>query len=172
MISIKTKTDDLAAMTSLKKTAEQMRRPEKPLKEFGLALLRSIDKNFKAGGRPVKWPASKRAKKTGDKTLIDTARLKNSISMRVSGDTLTVGTPVKYARIQQLGGKINKNATVKKHWRTISQAFGRTIPSQRVLVPSHSRRMNLAIPARPFLMVQDSDHRILKKIMLDHIAGG
>lgn len=49
----------------------------------------------------------------GRKTLIDTARLQNSITARAQSDRVIVGTNVVYARIHQLGGKAGRNKKVK-----------------------------------------------------------
>lgn len=169
MISIKYNINDLEAKTAVKQLADRLSKPQQALKECGLVLLRSIAKNFKAGGRPTKWKRSGRVKREGGQTLVETARLKKSITMDVSGNTLTVGTNVKYARIHQLGGRITKNATIREHWRIMTKAFGKEIPGRSVLVRRHQRQMNTNMPARPFLMVQDSDWRVFKRIFADYL---
>lgn len=169
MIALEYSLEDLEAKAGLKQLKKRLSKPEQALKECGLVLLRSIAKTFKAGGRPVRWKPSKRAKAVGGKTLIKTAQLKNSITMRVSDKTLTVGTSVKYAAIHDLGGRINKNVTVKKHRRYMTKAFGKPIAGREVLVKSHQRKMDIDMPQREFLVVQDSDHRIFKRIFQDHL---
>ena len=172
MVAIKYNIKDLKAKAAIKQARRRLENPEKALKECGLVLLRSVARNFKAGGRPVRWRPSKRALREGGKTLIDTARLKNSMTMRVLGRSLTVGTNVKYARIHQLGGKLDKNVTVKQHYRYITQAFGKDIDGRKVLVKQHQRKMDTYIPARPFLKVQAGDLRIMRKIVADYVATG
>lgn len=119
------------------------------LKACGVVALRSIEKNFREGGRPQKWaelkPTTvKRKKKTGHtKTLIDSGTLKNSITAEVSGNVLTVGTVVPHARIHQLGGDIQR-----------AKKIGMSI---------------IRIPARPYLVVQDEDKEIFKKILRDMV---
>ena len=169
MIGLKLKIEDLGVKNRLKKIKQQLSGLHKPLGECGLVLLRSIAKNFKEGGRPKKWKPSHRAKATGGQTLVKTARLKNSVNMQVSGKTLTVGTNVKYARIHHLGGKIKENVTVKQHYRYMTKAFGRPIEGKRVMVKSHQRKMNTNIPARPFLVIQDEDWRVMERIVADHL---
>jgi len=171
MISLRYSIKDLEARTALKEVAERMSRPEQALKECGLVLLRSVAKNFKAGGRPVRWKKSKRAKREHGQTLVDTARLKKSITMQVSGKKLIVGTNVKYAAMHHFGGKINKNVTVKKFWRYMDKAFGKRIPARKVLVRSHQRHMKFEVPERPFLMVQDEDWRVFRRIIGDYVTG-
>ena len=162
---------DLAVKALLKGVEKRIQNPQPALEEIGLVLVRSVAKTFKAGGRPVRWKASKRAQAKGGKTLIDTARLVRSISKRVVGKVLTVGTNVKYAAIHHFGGRIRKNAVVKQHWRYMDKAFGRPIPARHVLVKTHSRQMDIDMPARPFLVVQNSDWRIINRILADHVVG-
>lgn len=170
MVSVKYNIKDLQARAALKQAARHLSKPEKALKECGLVLLRSVAKNFKAGGRPMRWHPSKRALAEGGKTLLDTARLKNSMTMRVLGKVLTVGTNVKYARIHQLGGKLDKNVTVRQHYRNITKAFGRPIEGRKVLIKQHSRQQDMYIPARPFLMIQPGDMRIMKRIVAEYVT--
>jgi len=172
MVAVKYTIKDLEAKAAFKGAERRLSKPEKALKDCGLLLLRSVARNFKAGGRPVRWRASGRALREGGKTLVDTARLKNSMTMRVLGKVLTVGTNVKYARIHQLGGKLDKNVTVKQHYRYITQAFGKDIEGRKVLVKQHQRKMDTYIPARPFLKVQAGDLRIMRKIVADYVATG
>lgn len=170
MVAVSYTIKDLEAKAAIKQAARRLSKPEKALKECGLHLLRSIARNFKAGGRPVRWRPSGRALREGGKTLIDTARLKNSISMRVLGKILRVGTNVKYARIHQLGGKLDKNVTVKQHYRYITQAFGKPIEGRKVLVRQHQRQMDMYIPARPFLKAQPADLRIMRRIVAEYVT--
>ena len=170
MILLKYKIKDFKAKTALKNLQGRLSDPQQPLRECGLVLLRSVSKNFKAGGRPKKWKKSNRAKESGGQTLVDTARLKNSITMKVEGKKLTVGTNVIYAAIHDQGGKISKNASIKRHWRYIRQAFGRPIARKRVLVKAHQRKMNLNMPQREFLLIQDKDWRIFRKIFKDYLV--
>jgi phage virion morphogenesis protein len=128
------------------------RRVEKPLKAAGAYMLGSIEKNFQQQGRPTKWdPLSPRTlagrrkgrrKKGGAKILIDTARLKNSMSVQlVEGPAALVGTNVKYARRQHYGYDSKKKG--RGHAKT---------------------------PARPFLMFQDEDFEAIDRIFARHIT--
>jgi phage gpG-like protein len=170
MVAVKFTIKDLEAKAALTQIGQRLSNPEKALKDCGMVLLRSIAKNFKSGGRPTRWHPSKRALKTGGQTLVKTARLMRSVTMSVSGKTLRGGTNVKYARIHQLGGKINKNVTVKQHWRYMAKAFGKDIPARSVQVRQHSRQMDTYIPARPFLVIQDADWRVMRKIVAEYVS--
>lgn len=170
MVAVKVTIKDIEAKTVLKNLEQRLSKPQQALKECGLVLLRSISKTFKAGGRPVRWKPSLRAIKSKGQTLVKTARLKNSITMQVLGKTMTVGTNVKYGRIHQLGGHIQKNVTVKAHWRQMNKAFGKPIAGRKVLVKSHQRDMDITIPARPYLVIQDEDWRVFERIFGDYLT--
>ena len=58
------------------------------------------------------WPLSHRAAAEGGKTLMDTARLRNSINSQATDDLVMVGSNVAYARIHQLGGKAGRGHKV------------------------------------------------------------
>jgi phage gpG-like protein len=62
----------------------------------------SIPQNFREGGRPDRWPGSKR----GGQTMVDTARLLRSVTHAVAGGTLRVGTNVRYAAQRHFGGTL------------------------------------------------------------------
>lgn len=162
--------DDSELQGLLGEMEDRIKNPAPALKQCGLILMRSISKNFKEGGRPVRWKPSERAKDTGGQTLVKSARLKKSFSMTVAGNLLRVFTNVAYAAIHHFGGSINKNVTVREHYRIMNQAFGKPIAGRRVLIKSHSRKMNVEIDARRFAMVQDEDLRVFTKITGDHVT--
>lgn len=169
MIALKFTLKDYETGKELNTLADRLSKPQVVLREIGLYLLGSIAKNFRAGGRPVRWKPSGRVLKYGGQTLVKTAGLKNSIVMRVSGKILRMGTNKKYARIHQEGGRINKNVTIRKHWRRIKKVFGRSIKPKMIEVRTHQRQMNLTMPARPYLLIQDpSDWRVINRISEDY----
>ncbi|MGA9768277.1 MAG: phage virion morphogenesis protein [Blastocatellia bacterium] len=129
------------------------RRTEKPLRAAGTYMLGSIEKNFQQQGRPKKWdPLSPRTiagrrkgrrKKGGPKILIDTARLKNSMSVKlVAGPGVAVGTNVVYAPRHHFG----YDAGAKKG------------------------RGQAKTKSRPFVMFQDEDFDAIGRIFQRHIA--
>lgn len=169
-LSIEYSIKDMEVKTATKDLTDRLSNPRPALKECGMVLLRSVSKNFKSGGRPGKWKKSIRAKESGGQTLVDTARLKNSITMQVEGKKLTVGTNVVYAAIHDFGGKISKNVSIGEHWRHITQAFGKPISGRKILVRAHRRKMNLNIPQREFLLIQDEDYRVFTSIFQDYLT--
>jgi phage gpG-like protein len=124
---------------------------------------RSIIFNFRHEGRPEKWEKSMRAKVLNQITLTDTATLRNSIKVTYKNMKFTAGSNVAYARIHQEGGNINQSVTVKTHRRRINQAWGKLIQEKEVEVTQHTRQVNMIIPARPYLMIQESDVNYIKK---------
>lgn len=84
-------------------------------KEIGDHLVASAQRRFREGTGPdgKEWEQSKRAKATGGRTLVDTARLRSSLARRAFPDRADVGTNVIYARIHQLGGKAGRGHAVK-----------------------------------------------------------
>ncbi len=131
--------------------------------EIAQILENSVRRNFREGGRPEKWPASKRA--DGDagygnasgQTLIDTSRLLNSIIGVGDAHSAKAGTNVVYAPAQNYGVDKEITQQVREHTRRITQAFGREIPLTEVTVKAHARETHMKLPAREFMLVQDED---------------
>ena len=130
-------------------------------RDFGERMLRSIQKNFSAGGRPEAWAPSQRVLKRGGKTLINSGRLKNSITYRLEGQDLVVGTNVVYAAAHQFG--VDKQVSGPAHTK-------QSVDGRRLRVGSKSRHMRR--PARPFLLIQDEDLVYLGKQIKRHLLRG
>lgn len=64
-------------------------------------------------GRLLKGSGKKIKGRKGGKTLTDTARLRKSIEHRATGDEVTVGSNVVYARIHQMGGVAGRGKSVE-----------------------------------------------------------
>lgn len=129
---------------------------ERPLRAAGVYMVGSIEKNFQAQGRPTRWtPLSARTlagrrvgkgrkRGKGPRILINSARMKNSVSSQVhlqNPESYTeVGTNVIYAPRQHFGyqgkGKGRGQATT---------------------------------PARPFVMFQDEDFEFIERLFGRHI---
>lgn len=148
---------------------------------IGNIVRNSIHKNFEAGGRPAPWMPSLRAKKTGDKTLIKTKQLFNSLTIDAKQDSVEIGTNKIYAAIQHFGGDINHPARERTMFfkkykggerkgltrfsREGKAGYGMKVPG---------RAYTIHIPARPFMMVQDEDWpkitQALGKYLIDGTA--
>jgi len=104
------------------------------------------------------WKPRKRRRK-GGKTksqtlLVNTGRLKRSIrKVYANENSVLIGTDVPYAQIQNDGGIINKDVTVKQFQKKeyTRQRKGRTERVKSHTVHSHQRKINVKIPSRRFI---------------------
>jgi len=145
--SVTVRADDLVrALRCAERAAVDMR---PAWMQVGEHMLRSIDKNFNAEGRPDRWKrplaaSTLKRKKPGKKILGASGRLRRSITrataVRARGDGVVVGTNVVYAAIHQFGGQAGRGRKV-------------------------------TLPARPYLMVHDEDLGAIVDIVNDHVMG-
>ena len=97
------------------------------------------------------WKKSWRAKVQGGQTLRDTGRLHNSIIAKVQGNTISVGTNVKYAPILHFGGTIKPKSG---KYLTFKTPIGGWVKVKAVY-----------IPPRPFMGISvDDSQEILFEI--------
>ena len=117
---------------------------------------------FRQGKGPdgQRWRSSVRVAQSGGQTLVDTARLRNSIHARADASGFVVGTNVKYAATHQFGepGRTIR-ARRKKYLRF--QVGGRWVSKKKV---------RITIPARPFLGLSDEDMREMKATVEDFVG--
>ena len=136
-------------------------------KAIGIIVRNSIKKRIRQN--EVK-PASQKEKGA---TLIKSGLLVNSIKYQIEGGKIIIGTNKIYARIHHEGGTINKSVTVREHERNIKQAFGKKLKKIiQAKVREHTRKMNLSLPARPYMFIDDPTKNriaeVLKKAVLDN----
>lgn len=123
--------------------------PAPLLRVAGEVMRGSIKRTFREQGSPAgSWPplAASTLKRgrggAGRKMLIQSGRLKNSVTYTVSGNTLTIGTNLTYAAIQQLGGEAGRKPPFKKKGGKRAQ-----------------------IPARPYLVFRPEDPERIQAAM-------
>jgi len=158
MAGVRLTIDARSLKEHMQAAAKATRNLRPAMRDIGEHMLRSVQRNFDAEGRPVRWQplaASTLMRKVGgkrrstkkrgglrsaaarrlrgNKILTATGRLRRSISYRASARQVLIGTNVIYAATHQFGR-------------------GR-------------------IPARPFLLVQDEDKQKARSILLEHVAG-
>lgn len=116
----------------------------------------------------VKWVPSKRAKKTGGRTLHLKGYLEGSIVARPTPDAAAWGSPLRYAAAMNNGASIQMYARSQQIYRRIvkdrlqprfvkksKSNFSSWATIGKGLKPGESYTIN--IPARPFLGLSDDD---------------
>lgn len=182
---------DLAAMKA------RAQDPTRILRHIANLMQASVDRNFEAEGRPA-WtplrPATRRRKaKLGkSRILMVSGNLARSITGRVDGTTVVLGTVVRYARIHQEGGVI-RPSVIRLRFRT--DAKGHLLSQQNLLngpsrmrnagkmavfaKTSHKRAIEgvflrgaYQMPARPFLVYQPGEPEHYQQLALAWILEG
>jgi phage virion morphogenesis protein len=156
-----------AALSGMAERADALGPAMRPI---GQLVVTSVQRNFEAGGRPNAWaPLSwttlmARARKgkggwvgmSRGKILLRQGMaggLMGSINARVEGNAAIVGTNKIYAAVHQFGARAGE--------------FGYGYNGRRhVKIPWGD------IPARPYLMLQDTDRPRIAQIIADFIAQG
>ncbi|MHC1728575.1 MAG: hypothetical protein AB9866_21665 [Syntrophobacteraceae bacterium] len=137
---------------------ERMRERLRQLRPAFLALdpiIRNIVRaNFAAGGRP-RWKPRKGERKYGGMLMRKSGHLYNAAlnpALETSPDRAHWTAAVGEAGVAQQHGS-QKLVVLKKHTRTISEAFGKALSKGKTSfdVKSHTVRMDL--PARPFFTI-------------------
>lgn len=125
-----------------------------------------------------RWKPSQRVKKHGGQTLVLKSRLLRSITYRANNSGAEWGSNVVYARIHQLGGKIQKlafSSTLRlrtsrsgallrqrdhANLSVFAKAHHKQAVTRRYTVGAHTINM----PARPYLGVNAADVREMRAI--------
>ena len=177
MISYEIKNDE-KVKALLKKAGNKTKNLRIPLKRCGILMLGSIDKNFRAEGRPKRWAplspmtiAMRRKKGRGAKILQDTGMGKGSMTYEVVSDQkVQIGTRRDYMRIHQTGGNIRIPARdiypVKAkvlHW--VDLKTGEDVFAMHV----HQEARTVKIPQRKFLLFQEEDKMNIVRVFTDYL---
>lgn len=170
--------DGSALQTALDRLVDYGENPGPILDEIGGAMVQRTQERFERGEGPggAKWQPSQRALAEGGKTLIDTARLMQSITHRVTAEGVEWGTNVEYAAIHQFGGVIETKA------RTQTLAFGKDgrFASRKSAKRRKAGAIAIAIaelhafsfkmPARPYIGFDETDRKTIEDILGNRIA--
>lgn len=129
---------------------------------LGEVVRESTVTRFRTGKGPdgKLWKTSARAALEGGKTLVQSARLKNSIHAKSDASGFAVGTNVIYAATHQMGAK-NRTIRAKTSKGLRFKVGGSWITTQKV-------RVN--IPARPFLGISEEDRTEIKRTLEDALG--
>jgi phage gpG-like protein len=162
--------NDKALQISLKNFSARIQ-PPPLLKIAGEVMRGSIERTFREQGSPAgSWAplaasTLKRGKGgAGRLKLIQSGRLKNSMSYLVSGNTLTIGTNLVYAQIQQEGGFAGRRQPSAK------RRLGHHIDQQIGNFHGPMKFRRPFIPARPYLVFRPEDPQRMTDAMERYIA--
>lgn len=109
--------------------------------------------NFEEEGRPP-WVPSLAAQKRDGMTLSDTGHLQRSITTAYDARSAVIGTNVAYARLHQLGGKVERKGREVYFRQGKDGTIGRRFVKKKHSNFAQATRDHTATyPARPFLPV-------------------
>jgi phage virion morphogenesis protein len=167
-----------SAMATLANFIARAERPRGMFENIGMSMVTSTQHRFETGIAPSgsPWPPSLRALAEGSRTLIDSARLMQSIAYRAWDAGVEWGTNVIYAAIHQFGGIIRQAArTQEVHFKRGSNS-GELLPGfRRKGKGTESRTVSIGertihMPERPFLGMDEADNSEIINIAEEWLA--
>lgn len=179
---IKIEVDDRAIKQAIGAALSISKNPKPMFREIGAALVDSTKLRFKDSTAPSgqAWaPLSaltisrRRGGGKGAKPLLDTGRLRNSITMLAGNDFVEVGTNVRYAAIHQFGGAIDIAARSQQLFfrqGKNGQVGNRFVKKKRSNFAQWATigAYQINIPARPFLGLSAEDRQEILEIARHH----
>lgn len=150
---------DAPYIRALKEAARRMRDLSPLMGSIGLGLEGSTRERFAETSRAPDgsaWEPSIEAIIEGRRTLVKSGNLADSITHRVDGNSVEVGSNVLYAAVHQFGATIAK----KRAPKLIFRIAGVTYAADQV-----------TIPARPFLGISDDDADMILEEATDFLGG-
>jgi phage virion morphogenesis protein len=108
------------------------------------------------------WPKSLRALSEGGKTLTDTTQLRRSMTHNAWGSGVEHGTNVVYAATHQEGATIKAKTSKGLSWKYRKAGANQA---------QWARKMQVTIPARPFIGIDDEDETEIMAIAESFIGG-
>ena len=144
---------------------------------IGQAVVENIRNRWADGvGLEGKWRLSRRAMIKGDITLIDSSRLKDSMTHNVLPNGLEIGTDVKYGAIHHFGGEIKHEASTRRtHFRQdqrtglVGNKFVRKSRSN-FMQESLGKAYKVSMPRRPFLGLIETDEEQVLDLIERHLT--
>lgn len=171
-MKIEFRLEDHGLRRTLERLGERARDLSPAMREIGAGVVADAQMRFKDSRDPYGAAWKKLARRTiaqrrgkSDKPLLDTGRLRNSISYQLLGQSaVQIGSNVKYAAIHQFGGTVQHGArSIKVRLRQVmvTRKDGTSYKASRFAKDSHKRASekwgtnsagwSVRIPARPFL---------------------
>ena len=174
------KMEDIA--NAIKAAAEDLKK--KAIAVLEVEAVKSVQKNFEAGGRP-KWEPRKKVskKQRGTKLLVVSGNMSN-VTAEAAGDKVVIkGNPLSraYSQIQNEGGVINVPSRAVRHRKVTSgKNKGRTVfassrasrfagsrasrfagSRNKKATETKTKAYKITIPARPFMVIPEEDRRMI-----------
>lgn len=176
--SIAITVEDAAVRQGLQQLAAHLADLSPAMDEIGAAMVSSTLLRFQSGTAPggAAWAPSARARKEGGQTLVESSRLRGSITHSADADSVEIGTNVIYAAIHQFGGQIQKHAhSAPIYRRQADVADGgpaRFVKRSKAdfMTWHEVKDHTIDIPARPFLGVDVGDEAEIAAILRRRIA--
>ncbi len=127
------------------------------MREVGASVVSSTQLRFEAGRAPdgTPWKPSLRAQQVAGQTLLQSGRLRASITAAAGPRRVVVGTGVRYAAVHQFGATIRAKTAKGLRFQV----------GNRFLI-----RRQVTIPARPFLGISASDLTAIQAIVARRVA--
>jgi phage virion morphogenesis protein len=149
--------DDASTAAILGQLAALMDDMTPVMDEIGGHLVASTQMRFEDGSGPggIAWKPSLRVLLQGGQTLVDSGRLKASLTHDAGPKSVTVGTNAVYAAIHQFGGTIRAKTAKGLRFKGADGGF-RRLPQ-------------VVMPARPFLGFDAEDRAAVTDIIAGHI---
>lgn len=146
--------NDAEIRAALGRAAEATRELTSLMDLIGAALVASTQQRFEVQRSPagVPWKQSLRAQSVSGQTLVDSGRLRASITHRPSASRVEVGTNVNYAAVHQFGATIRAKTAKGLRFRI----------GDRFVI-----KRQVTVPARPFLGIDAADREEIVAITTD-----
>lgn len=182
----------MAAATSkplkkyLQNLGQQITADPRTLSLIGELLVSSSQASIQTGGRykdagsfeggskkfaalkPLSAKFKKSQGKSPEKVLLNTGRLRTSITYEVKGKKLFVGSNVVYAAIHQFGGKIRVTPKSRAFFK-FKAANAKKPAEKEFWLGLAANRRGFTMPARPFITIQDHDLEDIREIVLNRL---
>lgn len=165
--------NDAQVRAVLDRLAQRGRNPRAALLEIGEELRESTLRRFSTSTAPdgSKWAPnspSTLARKKGNKPLIGAGKaLSTQIHYRVVDDAVYIGSPMKYAAVQQFGAKMGEFG---RYYQLFRQKYGEKDFRRYAGMKTGSPIPWGDIPARPFLGLSADDRKAIEAIVRDYMV--
>lgn len=167
---------------------DRLERPLPLYRDIGQHMADSTRENFRRETSPagVPWarlrPATLRGRARQrlslDGILRARGRLLNSLNVRTTTEGVSIGSPIPYAAIHQLGGEIERQARTQTIWRkqrkdgSFEAKFRKRKLKTSVASEHEVAAHSIRIPARPYIGVSDDDRAAIIEIARKWIISG